>query len=75
MGAVGSAFNNAVAESFCGSFKRELVHRWRFATRAQARSEIFEWIEVFYNRQRRHSTLGHLSPAEFEGDYARAVIS
>lgn len=75
MGAVGTAYDNAVAESFFGSLKRELVHRRRFATRSQARSEIFEWIEVFYNRQRRHSTLGHLSPAEFEGDYARAVIS
>jgi transposase InsO family protein len=47
----------------------------RFATRAEARSASFEWIDVFYNRQRRHSTLGQLSSAEFEGSYVRALTS
>ena len=75
MGAVGTAYDNAVVESFFGTLKRELVHRRRFATRQDARSAIFEWIEVFYNRQRRHSTLGQLSPAEFEGSYVRALTS
>lgn len=53
MGDVGTACDNAVAESFFSTLKRELVHRVHFATRAQARSAIFEFIEVFYNRQRR----------------------
>jgi len=75
MGAVGTAYDNAVAESFFATLKRELVDRRRFATRAEARSAIFEFIEVFYNRQRRHSTIGMISPAEFERDYARALTS
>ncbi len=53
-------------ESFWGTLKNELVHQRRYATREEARQDIFEWIEVFYNRQRRHSTLGYRSPAEFE---------
>jgi putative transposase len=75
MGAVGTAYDNAVAESFFSTLKRELVHRVRFATRAQARSAIFEFVEVFYNRQRRHSTIGMVSPVQFERDYARALTS
>ena len=66
MGSVGTAYDNAVAESLFATIKRELVHRHRFATRAAARSAIFEFIEVFYNRRRRHSTIGMVSPAEFE---------
>jgi putative transposase len=75
MGAVGTAYDNAVVESFFSTLKRELVHRERFATRAEARSAIFEFIEVFYNRQRRHSTIGMVSPTAFERDYARALTS
>jgi putative transposase len=75
MGAVGTAYDNAVAESFFSRLKCELTHRVRFVTRAQARSSIFEFIEVFYNRQRRHSTIGMVSPAEFQRDYARALTS
>jgi transposase InsO family protein len=75
MGAVGTAYDNAVAESFFSTLKRELVHRHRFATRDEARAAIFEFIEVFYNRQRRHSTIGMVSPAEFERNYARALTS
>lgn len=53
-------------ESFWSSFKRDLVHRTHFTTRAQARAAIFEWIEIFYNRERLHSALGYQSPVDFE---------
>ena len=62
----GNAYDNAPMESFFGSFKRECVHPARYATRDQARTDAFEYIEVFYNRQRLHSGLGYLSPVEFE---------
>jgi len=62
----GNCWDNAVVESFFATLKRELVHRCHFTTRRQAVREIFEYIEVFYNRQRRHSYLGYLSPVEFE---------
>jgi putative transposase len=62
----GNCWDNAVVESFFSSLKQELVYRTDFATRQQARSALFEYIEVFYNRQRRHSTLGYLSPVDFE---------
>lgn len=70
MGSVGDAYDNAVAESFFGTLKRELVHRHRFPTRAAARTAVFDYIECFYNRQRRHSTNGQLSPEEYERRYA-----
>ena len=53
-------------ESFFHSLKTEQIHHCDYQTRAEARHDIFEYIEVFYNRQRRHSTLGYLSPAQFE---------
>ena len=53
-------------ESFFGSLKSEWVYHERYGTREQAMGSIFEYIEVFYNRQRRHSSLGYLSPTEFE---------
>ena len=59
-------WDNAPMESFFASLKKELVHDADFATRAQARAAIFEYIEVFYNNQRRHSSLGYVSPAEYE---------
>ena len=59
-------WDNAVVESFYSTLKTELVHRHTWATRAQARQAIFEFIEVFYNRQRLHSSLGYVSPAEYE---------
>jgi len=62
----GNCWDNAPVESFFGTLKQELVHRCRFATREAARREVFEYIEVWYNRQRRHSSLGYVSPAEFE---------
>jgi putative transposase len=67
MSGKGSCYDNAVSESFFKTLKTELVYFLRFNTRAEAKSAIFDYIEVFYNRQRLHSTLGYLSPAEFEG--------
>ena len=61
-----NCWDNAVVESFFHTLKVELVHHRRYLTRDEARQDIFEWMEVFYNRQRRHSTLGYRSPAEFE---------
>lgn len=65
MSGVGNCYDNAVAESFFGTLKSECVSS-RFTTHALARTAIFEYIEVWYNRQRLHSTLGYLSPVEFE---------
>jgi transposase InsO family protein len=59
-------WDNAPMESFFASLKKELVHDAAFATRAEARAAIVEYIEVFYNSQRRHSSLGYVSPAEYE---------
>ena len=59
-------YDNAVMESFFGTLKRELAGRTGGLSRDQARTVIFEWIEVFYNRRRLHSSLGYLSPADFE---------
>ena len=53
-------------EGMDGSFKKELVHHERYATIEEAKASLFEYIEVFYNRKRRHSSLDYLSPAEFE---------
>jgi transposase InsO family protein len=62
----GNCYDNACMESFWSTLKLELVYRRDFATRAQARTAIFDYIETFYNRQRAHSALGHLSPVDFE---------
>jgi putative transposase len=62
----GNCYDNAPVESFFASLKRELVHRCNFSTREEARSAVFEWIAVWYNRKRRHSTPGYLSPEQFE---------
>ncbi len=62
----GDCFDNAPVESFFSTLKTELVNQQRFATRQEARRAIFEYVEVFYNRKRRHSALGYLSPVEFE---------
>jgi len=66
MSRAGNCYDNAVAESFFGTLKTELVHRNRYATRDEARASVFEWIECWYNRKRRHSSLGYLSPEAFE---------
>ncbi len=62
----GDCYDNAVMESFFGTLKQELVHRREYPTREEARRSLFEYIEVFYNRQRLHSTLGYLSPVQYE---------
>jgi transposase InsO family protein len=62
----GNCWDNAVAESFFATLKTECIYARRFATRAEAREAIFHFIEVFYNGKRRHSTLGYVSPMEFE---------
>jgi hypothetical protein len=65
----GNCWDNAVAESFFATLKLELVYQCQWHSRTQARSEVFEYIERFYNRRRRHSALGYLCPAEFERRY------
>ena len=62
----GNCWDNAPMESFFASLKKELVHDEDYVTRAQATASIFEYIEVFYNRVRRHSSLGYVAPAEYE---------
>ena len=62
----GNCYDNAFIESFWSSLKYETVYRRRFATRAEARSAVFDYIETFYNRTRLHSSLGYLSPVTFE---------
>jgi len=70
MGSVGDAYDNAMAESFFATLECELLERTRFETQAQARLAIFEWIEGWYNPDRRHSSIGYLSPNEFERRHA-----
>ena len=67
MGRPGDARDNAVAESFFATLQTELLNRCAWQTRQQLQSAFFDYVEVFYNRQRRHSTLGYLSPMEYEG--------
>lgn len=62
----GNCYDNAPMESFWVNLQNELVHHCRYATRAEAEASIREYIEVLYNRQRRHSRLGYLSPAVLE---------
>ena len=62
----GNCYDNAHMESFWSSLKYEVIYRRRFATRAEARQAIFDYIETFYNRTRLHSSLGYLSPLAFE---------
>jgi transposase InsO family protein len=69
MSRTGDCYDNAAMESFFGTLKTECITS-RYATRADARTAVFEYIEVWYNRQRRHSTLGYLSPHAFEEAYA-----
>lgn len=71
MGRRGSALDNAACESVMATFKTELVHRCSFHTRDQAREHVFRWIEGWYNTHRRHSSLGYLSPADYEALHAQ----
>jgi transposase InsO family protein len=69
MGATGICFDNSPAEAFFATLKRELVHRRRFATRAEARREIIRWIEGWYNARRLHSSIAYLTPNEKEATW------
>ena len=66
MGSVGDAYDNAMAESFFATLERELLNRRRFRSQAEARLAVFEWIEGWYNPHRRHSSIGYLSPINYE---------
>lgn len=66
MSRTGNVYDNAPMESFFATLKTELLHHSNYITRRQAKSDIFEYIEVFYNRQRLHSALGYVSPMQFE---------
>jgi putative transposase len=62
----GDVWDNSAMESFFSSLKTERVNRRSYATRDEARADVFDYVERFYNRRRQHSTLGYLSPAAFE---------
>ena len=66
LGSVGDAFDNAVVESFWARMQTELLNTRKWRTRTELSTEIFDWIEVFYNRTRRHSSLGMLAPIAYE---------
>jgi putative transposase len=68
----GDCYDNAAMESFFSSLKNELTHHEKYTSRAMAREAIYDYIECFYNRQRMHSTLGNISPAHYEKQYAVA---
>lgn len=71
MSSTGNCYDNAPAESFFGTLKNEWVHHQHFETRAVAQTSIFDYIEVFYNRQRFHSSLDYVCPVDFELAYKR----
>ena len=68
MSARGSCYDNAPVESFFSLLKRERIRRRTYPTRAEAKADVFDYIERFYNRRRRHGYLGYLSPVEFENE-------
>src|SRR6202795_742541 len=68
VGAVGDAYDNAMAESFFATLECELLNRRSFQTQAEAKLAVFEYIEGFYNTRRRHSSLGYRSPVRFENE-------
>jgi Integrase core domain len=74
MGSVGDAYDNAMCESFFATLECELLHRCRFETQAEARRAVFEFIEGFYNPRRRHSSIGYLSPIDYERQHHAAAV-
>jgi putative transposase len=74
MGSTGDCYDNAMAESFFATLETELIDRSSWRSRADARLAVFDYIEAFYNPRRRHSSLGQLSPAEFERRYRSETI-
>ena len=73
MGSVGDAYDNALCESFFATLECELLDRRRFRRRAEARIAVFDFIEGFYNPRRRHSSLGHMSPVNYELQHEAAA--
>jgi putative transposase len=73
MGSIGDCYNNAKIESFWGRMQTELLDRQRWRTRLELANAIFEYLEVFHNRQRRHSSLGMLTPIEYEALHSPAL--
>jgi len=71
----GDCWDNAVAESFFATLKTELIARHVWVWREEARAAIFAYLEVWYNRQRRHSSLGYVSPAEYEQQLLRSTVA
>jgi Integrase core domain len=75
MGSVGDAYDNAMCESFFATLECELLDRCRFKTQAEARRAVFEFIEGFYNPRRRHSSIGYLSPIDYERRHHAAALN
>jgi putative transposase len=75
MGSIGDPWDNAVAESFFAGLEKELLRRERFATREQARLRVFWYIECLYNPHRGHSSLGMLSPIDYEQQHLQEAIA
>ena len=75
MGAVGSCFDNAMIESFWSRMQVELLDRRSWRTRVELANAIFEYLEIFHNRQRRHSALGMMTPVEFETRHQAATVA
>src|SRR5207248_11550476 len=75
MGSIGDCYDNAVIESFWSRMQVELLERQRWRTRFELANAIFEYLEIFHNRQRRHSALGILTPIEFETRHQPATVA
>ena len=72
LGTIGDAYDNAMMESFWSKMQTELLNRKRWSTRAELANEMFQYLEIFQNRQRRHSKLGYLTPIEYERLYSES---
>jgi putative transposase len=75
MGSIGDAYDNAMAESFFSTLQRELLDEHRWSTRRQLALAVFEWIEGWYNPRRRHSSIGNLSPIDYERSFTNAAVA
>lgn len=75
MGATGCCYDNAVVESFFATLKKEMVYRTAFSDTEDARAHLSDYINIFYNSRRRHSTLGYISPAAFEAAFHQEALN
>ncbi|MGR6318949.1 IS3 family transposase [Micromonospora soli] len=75
MGSIGDCYDNSLVESFFGSMQLELLDRQPWATRQELANAIFEWIEAWYTSRRRHSSLGNLSPIDYERQHTPAAAA